>query len=82
MLKLIAKLFGTKSDKDIKRVMPLVEQTKQEGERLQSLSHDALRAETETIRNVIDDGLKNIDEQLAALHTRIADNPSLELDEK
>ncbi len=29
MLKLIAKLFGTKSDKDIKRMMPLVEKTKQ-----------------------------------------------------
>jgi preprotein translocase subunit SecA len=32
MLKLIAKLFGTKSEKDIKRMMPLVEATKQEGE--------------------------------------------------
>ncbi len=43
MLKLIAKLFGTKSEKDIKRVMPLVEQTKQEGEQIKSLSNDALR---------------------------------------
>lgn len=34
MLKFIAKIFGTKSDKDIKRVMPLVDATKQEVERL------------------------------------------------
>ena len=32
MLKFIAKIFGTKSEKDIKRMMPLVEQTKKEGE--------------------------------------------------
>jgi preprotein translocase subunit SecA len=38
MLKLISKIFGTKSEKDIKKMMPLVEQTKKEGEQLISLS--------------------------------------------
>ena len=42
MLKFIAKLFGTKSDKDIKRMMPLVEETKTEGERLKNVSHDLI----------------------------------------
>ena len=49
MLKFIAKLFGTKSDKDIKRMMPLVEQTKQEGEALVSLSHDELREQSRQV---------------------------------
>ena len=38
MLKLISKIFGTKSDKDIKKMMPLVELTKKEGEKLTSMS--------------------------------------------
>ena len=40
MLKLIAKLFGTKSDKDIKGMMPLVEDTKAEGEKLMQTSRE------------------------------------------
>ena len=53
MLKIIAKLFGTKSAKDIKRVMPLVEETKREGERLKAISHDELRSQTKTVQQDI-----------------------------
>src|SRR4051812_47503868 len=82
MLKFIAKIFGTKSDKDIKSIMPLVEQTKAEGEKLKSISNDELRAKTQEIQSVIDAALKNIDDQLHALHKEIADKPDLELSEK
>lgn len=82
MLKLIAKIFGTKSEKDIKRAMPLVEQTKQEGEKLKSVSHDQLRDESKNIQLFINQELKSIDDKLAALHKKIADNPQLDLGEK
>ena len=82
MLKLIAKFFGTKSEKDIKRVMPLVEDTKREGERMKSLSHDDLRAQTQEVQLYINDKLKPIDEQLAGLHKQVNDRPDLDLHEK
>jgi preprotein translocase subunit SecA len=82
MLKLIAKIFGTKSEKDIKRIMPLVEQTKKEGESVQSLSNDQLRAETRKIQEIINSDLKAIDDQLAALHEKVATNPNLDINEK
>jgi preprotein translocase subunit SecA len=82
MLKFIAKIFGTKSEKDIKRIMPLVEQTKQEGEKLKPLSHDQLRQETKKIQDFINQELQSIDDQLASLHKRIADNPDLDINEK
>ena len=82
MLKFIAKIFGTKSEKDIKRVMPLVEETKAEGEKLKSLSNDALRAETMKIQEFINSELKSIDDQIADLHKQIADRPDLEINEK
>jgi preprotein translocase subunit SecA len=82
MLQFIAKIFGTKSEKDIKRIMPLVEQTKAEVEKLKSVSHDALRNETRAIQEFIDQGLKPTDDKLAALHKQIADNPNLEINDK
>ena len=82
MFKLIAKIFGTKSEKDIKRVMPLVEATKLEGEKLLSVPHDELRKKTSAIQDQINSRLKSIDDQLAALHQRIAINPELDLNEK
>lgn len=82
MLKLIAKIFGTKSDKDIKRMMPLVEETKKEGEKLITISNDQLRQHTLDIQAEINQKLKPIDDQLADLHAQIADQPDREINEK
>lgn len=82
MLKLLAKIFGDKSQKDIKRMMPLVEQTKREGEKLLSISNDALRNKTVEIQSDINARLKSIDDQIAALHAKIADQPQMDLGEK
>src|ERR1041384_7001570 len=82
MLKLLAKIFGSKSEKDIKQVMPIVEETKREGEKLKSLSHDELRKKTFEVQDEINAFLKPIDDQLAALHQEIADKPELELSQK
>ncbi|MFM9075940.1 MAG: preprotein translocase subunit SecA, partial [Bacteroidota bacterium] len=82
MLKFIAKIFGTKSDKDIKKLMPLVEQTNREGEKLTGISNDELRNLSFGLRDVIATELKSIDEQLAARHGKIAAEPDLDLSEK
>jgi len=82
MLQFIAKIFGTKSEKDIKSVMPLVEETKREGEKLLSISNDDLRKKTSEIQTDINAALKPIDDQIAALHKRISDQPDLDLNEK
>ncbi len=82
MLKLLAKIFGDKSEKDIKRMMPLVEETKREGELLLSLSNDDLRNKTLEIQNIINEKLKSIDDQIAGLHQKVADQPEMDLNEK
>ena len=82
MLQLIAKIFGSKSARDIKRLMPLVEQAGKNWEELKPLSNDELRAETISIQNTINQELRGIDDQLAALHQRIADQPDLDINEK
>ena len=82
MLKFIAKIFGTKSEKDIKRIMPLVEQTKTEWENVRALSNDQLRAETRKIEEHIKSTLKPIDDQIAGLHKSISDSPEMDLHQK
>lgn len=82
MLKLISKIFGNKSVRDIKRIMPQVDQAMKDGEELKSISNDDLRNETVNIQNTINAGLKEIDDKLAALHQKIADNPELDINEK
>ncbi len=82
MLNFIAKLFGTKSEKDIKRMMPLVEQTKQEGEALGPMSNDDLREQTRQVERQIAESLASVDQQIAALHKQVADNPGMDLHEK
>jgi preprotein translocase subunit SecA len=82
MLQLIAKIFGTKSQKDIKQIMPLVDKTREEGQKLVSLSNDDLRSQTLQVQQTINQALKNIDDQLAALHKQVDENPELGIHEK
>ena len=42
----VSKLFGSKSERDIKEITPTLEQIKSEYPKIQSLSHDELRAKT------------------------------------
>jgi preprotein translocase subunit SecA len=82
MLQLIAKIFGTKSQKDIKQIMPLVDKTREEGQKLVSLSNDELRNQTHQVQQIINQALKSIDDKLAALHSQVDDNPELGIHEK
>ncbi|MCG8307473.1 MAG: preprotein translocase subunit SecA [Cytophagales bacterium] len=80
--KALTKIFGTKSDRDIKTVMPYVEMTNEEFAKLRSVSDDDLRAKTQLIKDEIDKKLERIDEQLSALHQKVEDNPEMDIHEK
>ncbi|MEN9599744.1 MAG: preprotein translocase subunit SecA [Bacteroidota bacterium] len=67
MLKFISKLFGgSKSEKDVQQLMPIIQKTNQFFEQYQSLSNDALRGKTAEFRARIKDHLTAIDEAIAA----------------
>lgn len=78
----LAKLFGSKSDRDIKDVMPYVKRVNDEFDSLQSISDDELRHKTVDFKNRIAEGLQNIDDQLEALHKSVAEDASLSIAEK
>ncbi len=80
--KTVAKLFGTKSDKDIKEVIPYVSKINEEYAKLASLTDDELRHKTGEVKAVIDERLKPIDDNIAALHKRVADETELDIVQK
>ena len=53
LTKLLASLFGTKSDRDLKEIMPYIQKIKEIYPSIQALSHDELRARTAAIREDI-----------------------------
>ncbi|MBA3829755.1 MAG: preprotein translocase subunit SecA [Taibaiella sp.] len=67
MIGLLSKLFGgNKSDKDVKRIQPLVTAINKAYDDLQTLSNDQLRNRTLEFRQRIREHLQDIDSQIAA----------------
>jgi len=78
----LAKVFGTKAEKDIKAVAPYVEKINKEFEQLKSISDDELRGKTEELKGIIANKLKSIDDELASLHAQVDDNSELDIIQK
>ncbi|PRD53808.1 preprotein translocase subunit SecA [Sphingobacterium gobiense] len=81
MLKFLSKLFGSKSERDIKSIQPIVDKIKEEYEKLSSLSHDELRAKTTDFKNRIKAYLADIDEEMTSLKAE-ADEEGVEMGKK
>ncbi|NVO20607.1 MAG: preprotein translocase subunit SecA [Bacteroidetes bacterium] len=84
MLNLIFKKFagGTKSDRDIKSIMPVIEKAKKEYERISQLSNDGLRQMTLEFRRRIQDSVIDEEEKMAAIRARIDTEFDMDIDEK
>ncbi|HVZ26793.1 MAG TPA: preprotein translocase subunit SecA, partial [Sediminibacterium sp.] len=68
MLNFISKLFGgNKSEKDVQRLMPIVQKTNEFFQQYRELSNDALRHKTVEFRERIQEHLKEIDAQIGQL---------------
>lgn len=80
--KALTKLFGTKSTRDIKLIMPYVEKTNIEYAKLKSISDDELRAKTTSVKDIIDDQLLNIDTQIKELHEKVDSDPEMDIQQK
>ena len=70
MLNFINKLFGgSKSEKDVKKLSPVIDQINQHFQSYQSLSNDDLRAKTVDFRQRIATHVKEITTQISDLKT-------------
>ena len=81
MLKFISKLFGSKSERDVKALLPEGEKVKVEYAKLDGISNDELRAKTTELKQTITDGLAGIDAKIQEIKTH-TENPDIDVSEK
>jgi preprotein translocase subunit SecA len=81
MLGFLAKVFGSKSERDIKAIQPLVVKINEHYSKLSALSNDELRGKTIEFKEKISAFLTEIDGKIAALKAD-AESESLDLHEK
>ena len=82
MLNFISKLFGNKSERDVKSILPVVEKIKQEFAKLNGISNDELRQKTIDFKETIKQGLAEIDSELQEIRDSMENNPDLAVNEK
>ncbi|HTY01985.1 MAG TPA: preprotein translocase subunit SecA, partial [Bacteroidota bacterium] len=74
MLQVLKKLFGSKYEKDVRTVLPIVDEINQHAEELKSLSDEELRAKTEEFRGRIQEGLKEVEEKIAGVREKLKED--------
>lgn len=65
----IAKVFGSKSERDLKTIYPIVTEINQAYEQLRNLSNDELRGKTAEFKMTIAEHLKGIDAEIEEVKT-------------
>ncbi|MCD6067660.1 MAG: preprotein translocase, SecA subunit [Bacteroidetes bacterium] len=82
MLGFLKKILGTKSEKDVKEIQPIVDKVNTIYSTLSSLSNDQLRQRTADLKQKIKDTYKTEDEKIAAIRTRIEAETEMNVDQK
>lgn len=77
----LKKFFGTKSDKDIKIIFPVVEQVRLVFDTLQQLSNDELREKTTFLKEKIRNYYKSEEQQITELKEKV-ESDEINIDEK
>ncbi|MBR6330458.1 MAG: preprotein translocase subunit SecA, partial [Bacteroidales bacterium] len=82
MANFLSKLFGSKSQRDLKEVNPFLKATLEVYPAIKELTNDQLRAKTIEFKSRIQDKIKEEEDELASLRKRIEDEYDMPVDEK
>ncbi len=78
---ILKKVFGDKSERDLKELMPIVDATNEAYAKLQNLSNDELRTRTTALKQRIAEHLREDEDQVAELEKH-AEKPETSFEEK
>ncbi|MBI2793100.1 MAG: preprotein translocase subunit SecA [Ignavibacteria bacterium] len=77
MLKALRKIFGTKSDKDVKAIMPIVVEINQHFANLSSLTDEELAAKTSHYKQVVEQAVAPLIEEAEKLRERLRNDEEI-----
>jgi preprotein translocase subunit SecA len=78
----IAKVFGTKADRDMKDLLPYVDLVNEQFITLANISDEDLRGKTQELKDEIAKHLQSIDDNMSDLHKQVEDNPEMDIVDK
>ncbi len=73
--KILSKLFGNKSTRDMKQIQPWVEKIKAEYPAIKALDNDALRARTKSLQHTIQSSADDIKAKIEELKAKVDSTP-------
>ncbi len=82
MISFLKKFLGTKSDKDIREIMPYLDKIKEVYPSIQKLTNDELRNKTVEFKAKIHKAIEAKEQQIADLKEKIESDPEMDMDEK
>ncbi len=71
---ILTSIFGTKSERDIKKVWPLVEEIKSYEDQIKALSDEELKQKTQEFKQKIKDATSGIEEDISAIKKQLNEN--------
>lgn len=71
--KVLGKILGNKSERDVKEVSPIVDKIKEEYNRISKLSNDDLRREADKLKSIINERIKPEEDEIASLKEKVED---------
>ncbi len=82
MANFLSKLFGTKAEKDLKALQPLLHQTLETYETIKLLSNDELRQKTIEFKELIANSIKEEEDRIKEINVYLDENYDLNVTEK
>jgi preprotein translocase subunit SecA len=82
MFDFLKKVFGTKSEKDVKSIEPMVDEINSIYATLANISHDELRGRSKALKAKIQDHIKPETEKIAAINAEIESKPDMDVNTK
>ncbi len=80
--KIIKSILGSKSDRDLKTITPILDETLKAYETIKVLSNDELRAKTTEFKAKIAEQISPEKNQIAAIQDQINNDPEMDIDQK
>ena len=82
MANFLTKLFGTKSDRDLKQLVPIKDLVLEAYETIKNLSNDELRGKTDEFKQLIHEAVKDDEARIAEIKKELDENYGMEISEK
>lgn len=78
----LTSIFGSKSERDLKKIWPIVEEVNEHYEGMQELSDEELKQKTEGFRQKISDATKEIKEEIASVKATLNSDEELSVNRR